>query len=101
MNLVSAHRAERKAGAPRARVRELFVDSLVAQDGLLHAAGSGVWTDTRSDKRRPFVQNDLTHFIDGQVEILASTRGACCGAAKRKASAGTAPCAHGSPWEAY
>ena len=65
--------------------RELFVDFLVAQDGLLHAAGiSGVWTDSRSDKRRPFVQNDLTHFIDDQVEILASTRGACCGAAKAR-----------------
>ena len=66
--------------------RELFVDFLVAQDGLLHAAGiSGVWTDSRSDKCRPF---DLTHFIDDQVETLASARGACCGAAKGKTSAG-------------
>ena len=67
--------------------RELFVNFLVAQDGLPHAAGSGVWADSRSDKCRPFVQNDFTHFIDDQVEILASTR-ACCGGAKGKTSAG-------------
>ena len=63
--------------------RELFVDFLGAQDGLPHAEGiSGGWTNSRSDKCRPFVQNDLTHFIDDQVEILASTR-ACCGAAMK------------------
>ena len=52
--------------------------SLTAQDGLLHAAGipraSLVWPESRSDKCRPVVQNDLTHFIDDQVEALVSIR---------------------------
>ena len=63
------------------RLRELLVDFLFAQDGLLHAAGipraNLVWAESRSAKCRPFVQNDLTHFIDDQVEALVSIRGAC------------------------
>ena len=63
------------------RLRELFADLLSVQDGLLHDSGilraSLVWTDSRSDKRRPFVQNDLAHFIDDLVEVLVSARGAC------------------------
>ena len=63
------------------RLRELRVDFLFAQDGLLHAAGipraSLVWTESRSAKCRPFVQNDLTHFTDDQVEVLISIRSAC------------------------
>ena len=50
------------------RLRELFADFLFAQDGLLHASGIPkadlVWTNSRSDKRRRFAQNDLTHFVD-------------------------------------
>ena len=63
------------------RLRALFLDFLVAQDGLLHATGipraNLVWTESKSAKCRPFVQNDLTHFIDDQVEVLISIRGAC------------------------
>jgi hypothetical protein len=63
------------------RLRELFAAFLFAQDGLLHVSGipraNLVWTDSRSDKRRPFVQNDLAHFIDDQVEVLVSIRSAC------------------------
>ena len=63
------------------RLRELLVDFLFAQDGLLHAAGipraSLAWASSKSDKCRPFVQNDLTHFIDDQVEALVSIRGVC------------------------
>ena len=63
------------------RLRELLAGFLFVQGGLLHAAGipvaSLVWADSRPDKRRPFVQNDLTHFIDNHVEALVSTRGAC------------------------
>ena len=65
-------------------LRELLADFLFVffeQDGLLHTSGipkaSLVWADSRSDKRRPFVQNDLTNFIDDQVEVLLSMRGAC------------------------
>ena len=36
-----------------------------------------VWTDSRSDKWRPFIEKNLTHFIDDQVEVLVSIRGAC------------------------
>ena len=61
------------------RLRALRLDFLFVQDGLLHAAGipraNLVWTNSRSDKRRPFVQNDLTRFIDDQVEVLVSIRG--------------------------
>ena len=63
------------------RLRELLVDFLFAQNGLLYAAGipkaSLVWTNSRSDKCRPCVQNDLTQNIDDQVEALVSIRGAC------------------------
>ena len=45
------------------RLRALFLVFLFAQDGLLHTAGipraNLVWTDSRSDTCRPFVQNDL------------------------------------------
>ena len=90
---------------PSSHLRELRVDFLFAQDGLLHAAGipraSLVWTNSRSDKRRPLVQNDLTHFIDDQVEALVSIRGACW--ERRNARPPPAlflvPTA-GAPWEA-
>ena len=63
------------------RLRELFADFLFAQDGLLRAAGipkaNLVWTNSKSDKRRPFVQNGLSHFTDDQVEALVSIRGVC------------------------
>ena len=63
----------------RRRLRELF--ALFAHDGLLQTAGvpeaSLVWTDSRSDKWRPFVDHGLTNFIDDQVEALVSIRGAC------------------------
>ena len=63
------------------RLRALFLDFLFAQDGLLHAAGipkaNLVWTASKSAKCRPFVQNDLTHFTDDQVEALVSIRSAC------------------------
>ena len=34
-----------------------------------------VWPESRSDKRRPAVQNDLAHFIDDPVEVLVAIRG--------------------------
>jgi hypothetical protein len=63
------------------QLRELFVGFLFAQDGLLHTFGipraNLVWTDSKSDKWRPFIEKNLTHFIDDQVEVLVSIRGAC------------------------
>ena len=63
------------------RLRELFAEFLCAQDGLLRTAGipgaNLFWTNSRSDKWRPFVQHGLTHFIDDQVEVLVSIRVAC------------------------
>ena len=42
------------------RLRELFVGCLFAQDGLLHTFGipraNLVWTDSKSDKLRPFIE---------------------------------------------
>ena len=75
------------------RLRELLAGFLLAQDGLLHAAGipraSLAWTASRP--RRPFdQQNGLTHFIDidDQVEALVSIRGACACRERRNARLG-------------
>ena len=63
------------------RLRELLVDFLFVQGGLLHAVGipraKSVWTNSESDKCRPFAQNDISHFSDDQVEALVSIRGVC------------------------
>ena len=63
------------------RLRDLFARFLFAPDGLLQTAripgANLVWTNSRSDKCRPFVEKNLTHFIDDQVEVLVSIRNAC------------------------
>ena len=50
----------------------LVTSSLCRMDCCTPRASHGVWTDSRSDKCRPFVQNGLTHFIDDQAEALVS-----------------------------
>ena len=91
---------ERSGRAPRAEFekilnsRELFVDFLCMDCCTPRASpGSGpTWFGQIPGQTNagPF-QNDLTRFIDDQVEALVSW----VGAAKCKTSTGIVPCAHG------
>ena len=73
-------RPGRVEGAKRGnkKLENLKLPRVVRSRRRLHAAGipraSLVWPEPRSGKRRPVVRNDLTHFIDDQVEALVSIR---------------------------